>query len=178
MQKTPGAGDVFSLADSQLVGLPVSVAQTIPSGSDTKVIDDLVNATDKYEAALAMQPEAVRHPLSDTHVGNGAGTPDRVPRRRVHQRWVYEPREASSAPNTTVVPFQKRQRKPPKRLTASRLGMIACVAASPVDTVLSTSDASSCSSEGGLPTGQDPAIPNTGVPDAPSQDSQNTALPL
>jgi hypothetical protein len=45
--------------------------------------------------------------------------------RRVNQRWFYEPRVSGSVPDSVAPVLQKRQSRPPQRLTASRLGMLA-----------------------------------------------------
>ena len=46
-------------------------------------------------------------------------------RRRVHQRWTYEPRGAETAAEVVTPVLFKRRSKPPQRLTAHRLGLVA-----------------------------------------------------
>ncbi len=64
---------------------------------------------------------------SEIAVAPDLETIHRPTRRRVNQRWVYEPRQCAPALEPEGQLLGKRKSKPPQRLTASRLGMVVCV---------------------------------------------------
>jgi hypothetical protein len=103
-------------------------------------------------------------------------------RRRVNQRWYYEPKDSTFEDNAVVPVLSKRRSKPPQRLTASRLGMIACVPVEPANSGLSDHPAGSSSllsrRSPSLATGSVPGLSESDLGPPLPHDRRNQPPPL
>jgi hypothetical protein len=106
----------------QILGFPVSSVVTRPSSQ-------------LGSSFLGAAPDTLLQ-LGQTVAETGEG---KISRRRVQERWFYEPRGSAVESDKVDPPLSKRISKPPQRLTHTRLGMMV------------SSGSSSCASDGSLP---------------------------
>jgi hypothetical protein len=111
--KVSDAGVRPPLSDTRIVDRPGGL-DCVPRRrvNQQRIPGPLAQALDVPEAGVGISLPDTQGG-ADTQGGDGPGRPGRVPRRRVSQRWVYEPRQAISALDTTNVVLPKRRSKPP-----------------------------------------------------------------